>query len=62
MCLYRNIKTLSSLIWKFVLFTVITLCMARHIVGAQVMRAELNRVGMRMYDTDEEMVALVLYA
>lgn len=50
------------MIWKFVLFTVITLCMARHVVGAQVMRAELNRVGMRMYATDGEMVALVLYA
>lgn len=33
--------------------------MASHVVGAQVMCVELNRVGMRMYDTDGEMVALV---
>lgn len=62
MCLCRNIKTLSSLTWKFVLFTAITLCMARHTVGAQVMRAELNRVGVRMYATDGDMAALVLYS
>lgn len=62
MCPCRNIKKLSSLIWKFVLFTAITLCTARHTVGAQVMRAELNRVGTRTYATDGEMVALVLYS
>lgn len=44
-------KTLSSLIWKFILSTVITLCMARHVVGVQVTHAGLTCVGMRTYAT-----------
>jgi hypothetical protein len=50
-CVYRNIKTLSSLTLKFVLSTILILCMVRHLVGAQVMHAELPCVGTGTYAT-----------